>query len=109
MSWSHGRIPRPDAPELDAARAREAVRLALAGAAPAAAQGKPDRRAADGEAMITGREQTRSNSVAAAYSGRLSEHFDDKISALVAQLEGRIGLEGLAQIRAEARSSRSWL
>jgi len=62
-----------DAPETDAARAREAVRLALSG---------------------TQRAQ------------RLSEYFDDKISALVATLEGRVGYAGLAQVRAEAYNSR---
>ena len=62
-----------DAPETDATRAREAVRLAL-GEAPQA--------------------------------GQVSDYFDDKISALVADLEGRVGLAGLAQIRAEAYNSR---
>ena len=37
---------------------------------------------------------------------QLSEYFDDKISALVAELEGRVGLDGLAQVRAEAYSGR---
>jgi hypothetical protein len=62
-----------DAPETDATRAREAVRLALSG--------------------------TR-------YAGPLSEYFDDKISALVATIEGRVGYPGLAQVRAEAYNSR---
>ncbi len=66
-----------DAPELDAARAREAVRLALA-----------------------------TGSAAPRYAGPLSEYFDEKISALVATLEGRVGLAGLAQVRAEAYNAR---
>lgn len=80
-----------DAPETDATRARDvvaarlaardAVRLAVGG--PAAAPG-----------------------VAARYAERLSEYFDDKISALVATLEGRIGFAGLRQMRAEAYNSR---
>ena len=62
-----------DAPETDAARAREAVRLALSGAP---------------------------------YAQRLSEYFDDKISALAATLEGRVGYAGLVQVRAEAYNRR---
>jgi hypothetical protein len=62
-----------DAPETDAARAREAVRLALSGTQ---------------------------------YAQQLSEYLDDKISALVAMLEGRVGYAGLAQVRAEAYNSR---
>ena len=69
-----------DAPETDAARAREAVRLALA-------------RATD---PVPG----------AAYAARLSEYFDDKITALVGMLEGRVGYAGLAQVRAEAYNAR---
>jgi hypothetical protein len=67
-----------DAPETEAAKAREAVRLALGGTPAAGAR----------------------------YAGQLSEYFDDKVSALVATLEGRVGLEGLAQVRAEAYHSR---
>jgi hypothetical protein len=50
-----------DAPETEAAKAREAVRLALSGTPEAGAE----------------------------YAGQLSDYFDDKISALVATLEGR--------------------
>jgi hypothetical protein len=64
-----------DAPEIDAAKAREAVKLALE------AGGTP-------------------------YPARLSEHFDDKISAVVATIEGRVGFKGLAQVRSEAYSAR---
>ena len=62
-----------DAPETDATRAREAVRLALSGTQ---------------------------------YAQQLSEYLDDKISALVAMLEGRVGYAGLSQVRAEAYSTR---
>jgi len=60
-----------DAPEADAAKAREALRLALG-----------------------------ANAVS------VSEYFDDKISGLVATLEGQVGFAGLAQVRSEAFSSR---
>jgi hypothetical protein len=69
-----------DAPEADATKAREAVRLALS--------------------------QHRSNELAlepgALYAEQLSEYFDEKICAVVANLEGRVGLAGLGQVRAEA-------
>lgn len=67
-----------DAPESDAADAREAVRAAIAGA----------------------------GSVPAQHAERLSDYYDTKIAALVAHLEGRVGLEGLRQIRNEAYNSR---
>jgi NACHT domain len=106
-----------DAPEADAARAREAVRLAIAGAGAAGntATAKPDRRMATGEASAVQYDETNAaeapvetstESVGARYAWPLSEYFDDKISALVAELEGRVGLDGLAQVRAEAYSGR---
>lgn len=73
-----------DAPEADAVRARQAVLLALAGA----------------------RGSQPTGFLSEQYAQRLSEYFDDKISALVGYLEGRVGLAGLAQVRAEAYSSR---
>jgi hypothetical protein len=62
-----------DAPETDAVRAREAVRLALRGAR---------------------------------YAEQLSDYYDRKIGDLVGDLEGRIGLAGLTQVRNEAFNSR---
>ena len=66
-----------DAPETDAARARDAVRAALGAAAPDAA----------------------------ALSGALAGYYDDQICALVARLEGEEP-PLLAQIRSEAFSAR---
>lgn len=73
-----------DAPETDATKAREAVRLALS-------QHRPNELALG---------------LGAVYSGQLSEYFDEKICALVANLEGRVGLAGLGQVRAEAYNAR---
>jgi len=116
-----------DAPESDAARAREAVRLAIAGAGVVGAGDagiRADRRLRDAVAAARWEEQVAAaNSGPEAYTGRqrqqmhveaanelyarrLSEYFDDKVSALVAELEGRVGLAGLAQLRAEAYSGR---
>lgn len=71
-----------DAPEADAAQAREAVRLAVAAGQPVAGP-------------IGGR-----------YAERLSEYLDERVCALVAKLEGRVGFAGLAQVRAEAYNAR---
>jgi hypothetical protein len=113
-----------DAPETDAAQAREivaarlaardAVRLAVGGgiASPGGSAGtgagKLERRSSSsartaipGEPAGTG-----AGSAAVRYAEQLSDYFDDKTSALVATLEGRVGLEGLAQVRAEAYNSR---
>ena len=73
-----------DAPETDATKAREAVRLALS-------QHRPNELALD---------------LSALYAEQLSEYFDEKICAVVANLEGRVGLAGLAQVRAEAYNAR---
>ena len=70
-----------DAPETDAARAREAVRLALAGAATPTA-------------------------VSARYAAQLTDYYDRKVSDLVGHLERRVGPSGLSQIRSEAFNSR---
>ncbi len=111
-----------DAPEPDAARAREAVRLALATAS-ASAPGKVVRerrtRAATPSALDERDVQNILRGDAAGiavpaapaparawYAGPLSEYLDDKISALVAALEGRVGFAGLAQVRAEAYNAR---
>jgi NACHT domain len=74
-----------DAPETDAAKAREAVRLGLLGHQP------------PGELVLD---------AGAHYAEQLSEYLDDKICALVANLEGRVGLAGLAQVRAESYNAR---
>jgi hypothetical protein len=62
-----------DAPETDAATAREAVQLALRGTQ---------------------------------YAEHLSKYYDRRIGDLVADLEGRVGLAGLRQVRTEAFSGR---
>jgi NACHT domain len=73
-----------DAPETDATKAREAVRLALN-------QHRPNQLILDSGAF---------------YAEQLSEYFDEKICAVVANLEGRVGLAGLGQVRAEAYNAR---
>ena len=126
-----------DAPETDAARAREAVRLALITGPGAAPVGAPrDRRhQATVQVPLDGkgpgqasRRDLRNASradlsaavdrlfeepshltaelTAARYAGPLAEYFDEKISALTATLEGRVGFAGLAQVRAEAYNAR---
>jgi NACHT domain len=72
-----------DAPETEATKAREAVRLALSQ--------QPNQLALDS---------------AGVYAEHLSEYFDEKICTLVANLEGSTGLAGLAQVRAEAYNAR---
>jgi NACHT domain len=133
------------APEVDAVRAREAVRLAVIGvaevasrggraggaggarAATGAPKGAGGARAASGaqdQSWMAGNAGTvnRRREVAkeraprftaakgdpevARGAGRLSEYFDDKICGLVGALEGRVGFEGLAQVRAEAFNAR---
>ncbi|HEY6491890.1 MAG TPA: NACHT domain-containing protein [Trebonia sp.] len=69
-----------DAPETDAGRAREAVRLAL--------------------------RASMSSGLAEQYAVTWSEYFDEKICGLVAALEGKVGFAGLAQVRAEAYNAR---
>ena len=73
-----------DAPEADATKAREAVRLALS-------QHRPNELVLEPGAL---------------YAEQLSEYFDEKICAVVANLEGRVGLAGLGQVRAEAYNAR---
>jgi NACHT domain len=123
-----------DAPETDAGRARQvlaarlaardAVRLAVGGvASPAGAAGtgagRPERRRSSPAGTPSPSPRTSGTSgtsggaavagtgpVAARYAEELSEYLDDRVSALVATLEGRVGFEGLAQVRAEAYNSR---
>jgi hypothetical protein len=73
-----------DAPETDATKAREAVRLALS-------QPRPNE-------LTLG--------LGALYAEQLSEYFDEKVCAVVANLEGSVGLAGLRQVRAEAYNAR---
>lgn len=73
-----------DAPEADATRACEAVRLALS-------QHRPNELVLEPGAF---------------YAEQLSEYFDEKICAVVANLEGHVGLAGLGQVRAEAYNAR---
>jgi hypothetical protein len=114
-----------DAPETDAARAREAVRLALVAAtAPVPGNASRERRrlaiarlrqqeeggSEPATAGSLGETEANAGAVvslpAMAAAARLSEYFDDKISALVATLEGQVGFAGLAQVRAEAYNAR---
>jgi hypothetical protein len=67
-----------DAPEADAAQARTAVLLALGG----------------------------TTSSTTLYCATLSEYLDERVCALVAKVEGRVGFAGLAQVRAEAYNAR---
>jgi hypothetical protein len=107
-----------DAPEADAARAREAVRLALAtrpdqppGDAtrdrrrPALAS-LGDLRNASLVSPSVRRRVDDPGSAGYRWATLLSEYFDDKIFTLVATLEGRVGFAGLAQVRAEAYNAR---
>jgi hypothetical protein len=71
-----------DARGPEAAQARQAVRLAISSA------------------------RIRASPVAARYAEQLSEFYDDKISVLVAHLEGAVGQARLRQIRNEAYNSR---
>jgi hypothetical protein len=73
-----------DAPEADATKAREAVRLGLGHQRP----------------------KELAHAAGILYAEQLSEYFDNKICALVANLEGRVGLARLAQVRAEAYNAR---
>ena len=96
------------APETDAIPAREALRLALRSVSPL-----HDLRTLAEDALRPGARLappvTPGNSAASdlnPLASWLSEYFDDKISVLVGTLEGRVGFESLAQVRAEAFSSR---
>jgi hypothetical protein len=101
-----------DAPETDAERARDAVRLALT--APRVPASLESRLPAEAERTAfpgqpSGHQETSHSPVqcaSARYADRLSDYFDEKISAMVALLEGRIGYAKLAQVRAEAFSAR---
>ena len=113
-----------DAPEEDAAwarevlaarlAAREAVRLALSGSGAPAAR-RVDRRSqspgtdeaprALGSVRVDQWESA-PKAASSRYAEQLSGYFDDKISALVASLEARVGFAGLAQVRAEAYNAR---
>ena len=99
-----------DAPEIDAARARQAVRLALAG--PSRLQNLAKEQAAlqieeyEGEAADPGEVARYTGEQLVRFYDSLAQYADDRISALAAMLEGRIGFAGLAQVRAEAYSSR---
>ena len=96
------------ASETDAIPARDALRLALRNASPlhelrtlAEVALRPEARPAPLATPGSG-----AASDLDLLASCLSEYFDDKISALVGTLEGRVGFEGLAQVRAEAFSSR---
>jgi len=99
-----------DASEVDAAKARMAVRLALGGTTSSVTELPPPRSADDlwdeGADDPTDYAREYMQARFTWYCTTLSEYFDEKISALVATLEGRIGLAGLAQVRTEAYDSR---
>jgi hypothetical protein len=144
-----------DAPEVDAVRARDAVRLAVIGAAGVGRAGAADEAGAQDKARVMSllgvlkgqletladpgwraEDEAQEQSWAAGNSGtvdrrrkvggergarltagkadpevargaeRLSGYFDDKICGLVGALEGRLGFERLAQVRAEAYNAR---
>jgi hypothetical protein len=86
-----------DASEHDAAQAREAVRLAIGDWLPTETYKNEDDH---------GRDRTRHILRSMHIAGLVSEYFDEKISELVATLEGRVGFERLAQVRAEAYNAR---
>jgi hypothetical protein len=92
-----------DAPEQDASQAREAVRLAISQALLVGRQSPPatvQQQSRPAVPELFDRKQSEH------VGGLLSEYFDEKISGLVASLEGRVGFAGLAQVRAEAYSAR---
>jgi hypothetical protein len=103
-----------DAPEVDAVKAREAVRLALSRMPPPSRN--DDRRTGTGVSpgrksslRATARSEDplmRPAFPGSKYAAMSSEYFDDKICGLVATLEGRVGFGGLAQVRAEAYNAR---
>jgi hypothetical protein len=95
-----------DAPELEAAQARQAIRLALSGSVPPPL-GMTDRRAPRRQGQsLRGVPLPGFETAGTRYAPRLSEYFDDKVCGLVAMLEGRVGFAGLAQVRAEAYNAR---
>jgi len=86
-----------DAPEKDATEARKALRLALSDPT----TDRPLR-----SMQFASRGDWDDEPETRQYAVELSEYFDDKISAMVAHLEGKIGFTGLAQVRSEAYSAR---
>jgi NACHT domain len=108
-----------DAPEVDAVKAREAVRLALSRMVPTSPRHDDRRRGVGVPLADDGRSSLRATArseeplmlagfeaAGSKYAAPLSEYFDDKICGLVATLEGRVGFAGLAQVRAEAYNAR---
>jgi hypothetical protein len=117
-----------DAPEADAGRAREAVRLALRasmssartdaprpGHSPAGAAPEPGEKASTQVRLEHLRRRldrrgirvpSGSAGLAEQYAVTWSEYLDEKICGLVATLEGRVGFAGLAQVRQEAFNAR---
>jgi hypothetical protein len=95
-----------DAPEVEAARARKAIQLALSGWVPPP-PGTTDRRAPPGQGQsLRGVPLPGAETAGTRYAHRLSEYFDGRICGLVATLEGRVGFARLAQVRAEAYNAR---
>ena len=95
------------APETDADKAREAVRLALRNAFPLydlKLLADSALRSEAAHAPVTSTDFP--PGVMDPLATWLSEHFDEKICALVAIVEGRVGLAALAQVRAEAYNAR---
>ena len=101
-----------DAPEADAARARAAVRLALVEqqSQPQSVTTFPVQGVRAPGAVQRVREVVQADRLPGPDPEQvaevLGEYFDDKICGLVANLEGRVGFAGLAQVRAEAYNAR---
>jgi hypothetical protein len=104
-----------DAPETDAAKARMAVRLALRGKGSPVSEPRPLLSERELEAVADGKDiqkywQHRFGRLPLdrfdRLCGTLSGYLDDRTCGLVATLEGRVGFEGLGQVRAEAYNAR---
>jgi hypothetical protein len=95
-----------DPPETDAAQARTALSLAMMTSRAATSGNAPPAQGSGTTALPTSPDTPSADSPDAQGAARLSEYFDEKISALVATLEGQVGFAGLAQVRAEAYNAR---
>jgi NACHT domain len=95
-------LSEADAAELERALERDEVQGALQALLAARLTDAPEMAAAKAREGV----RLALTELSAEHAEPLSEYFDDKISALVADLEGRVGLAGLGQVRAEAYNSR---
>ena len=93
-------LSEADAAELEAALQRDEVQGALQALLAARLTDAPEMDAARArEAVRLALRDTR-------YAEQLSDYYDYKIGVLVGDLEGRVGLAGLSQVRDEAYNSR---